>query len=107
MFRFYPFVQTKKFSIFSYLTTLVTNSKTSSSTIEDLVKYNMKYLDDIEIHIYNPNTVFKGSIMRPTVYTSTLYFRNNDMNFRKTVEANSFDELVSNIKHVLEQEIKL
>ncbi len=108
MFRFYRHMITtsKNYSNYSFLSNFISTKKES---IQDIVEHNIKYLDNIEINIYNPKTVFKGSCFRESIYTAKLYFYNkeNDIRFTKSINGDTFDELTNKIKEMLEKEIKL
>jgi len=70
-------------------------------------KYNIKYIDRIEIKIYNPNTVSQNSIFRNNTYNSTIWFIKNDMTIYKNFDDNNFEKMVNKINIFIENEIKI
>ena len=70
-------------------------------------KHNMQYIDKMEITIYNESTVSKASIFRKYMYTSQIYFKNNDMHLYKIFEDDDFDALLNRINNFISTEIKI
>jgi len=82
-------------------------SKTTISNLGTIAKHNMKYIDKINIEIFNPSSVRKSSLFRPTVYKSTIHFNKDNLYFYKEINSHNLDDLVNEIKETIASEIKV
>ena len=74
----------------------------------DFSKYNIKFVDRIELTIYNPSTVSPHFMLRKNLYESVIYFnKNDDIRLTKTFKDDNFDKLIMRIKNFINIEIKL
>ena len=80
------------------------------TNLSKLTEKNMHHLDRIDITIYNPTTVSKH-FLRPTIYEASLVFDNhnriNNTRVYKTLNSNSYEDLLIQLKNYIENEIKL
>ncbi len=69
--------------------------------------HNCKYIDNIEILFYNPNSVRANSIMRPTIFEAKITFEKNNFRLYKTFNNNNYDNLIKDMQDFIEKEIKI
>ena len=79
--------------------------KSVISTLNHIGKYNMKYVDKIVITVYNPKTV--KSLFRPNIYESNIIFKKSEMYIYKDLRSNNLEDLVTQIKNTIGNEVKL
>lgn len=76
-------------------------------SVENIAKHNMKYIDRIDITIYNPKTVLKGSILRNSIYNASVFFYKDHLNVRKDLSNDIFEDLINDINITINSEIKI
>ncbi len=77
------------------------------ASLSHIGRHNMKYIKSITIEMYNPKDIYKGSLLYPTNYQASIHFLKDNVSFRKTINKNHLDDLVKEIKHTIDNEIKL
>ena len=92
---------------------LLKNTNRFCTILKDIIpeikifsKHNIKYIDRIEIKIYNPNTISQNSTFRNNTYTSTIWFIKNGMTIYKDFDGNDFEKMVNKINIFIKNEIK-
>ncbi len=75
--------------------------------LNNFAKHNIKYIDKINIEIFNPKTVYKGSIFRENNYVAYIHFKNDNMSLYKHVDAETIEILMEKMDKIISNEIKL
>ena len=92
---------------------LINTTKSSQTVSKQLSfihcfkEHNLKWIDQLEITINNPSTVWKDSTFRPTIFVSTIYIRKENMNVRKQFYSDTFEDLIYQCNQFIENEIKV
>ena len=72
--------------------------------VKNFAKYNLQFIDSVEIKITNPKTfIFPSS----TIYESTIWFTKNDMTIYKKCKSNDIHDLHKKMTEFVKNIIKL
>jgi hypothetical protein len=75
--------------------------------ISSIAKYNMKYIDTIEIKIHNPKKISSSSLFKSHCYDACITFEKDNSYFYKRFKNNCLDSLLKDIKYTINSKVKL
>ena len=78
--------------------------------LKELSKFSrFANLDHMTITLYNPKTVFRGSVMRPTIWGAVICFKHPHIDTRMytNIEARDHQELLNKLKETFEKDVTL
>jgi hypothetical protein len=79
-----------------------------SEMLKELSKLSrFRYIDKIQITMYNPNTVTGTSLFRPAVWCAEVTFKKNNSVLYTSVESNDTEDFIKKIYSVVETEQKI
>ena len=82
-------------------------TKNVTPILTNISQHNLKFIDKVEITMFNPTTVSNNSYFRKYIYEAIVWFKKDDMTLYKKFENNDHNLLTSDINNFIKNDIKI
>ena len=69
--------------------------------------HNLKFIDNIEIQMYNPSLINKNAIFRTHTFESRVYMVKDSIRLTKQFKSDNYNDLIEQINTFINNEIKI
>jgi hypothetical protein len=69
--------------------------------------HNLKFIDNIEIQMCNPNSINKNGIFRTHTFESRVYMVKDSIRLTKQFKSDNYNDLIEQINTFINNEIKI